>query len=492
MGFRVVIGVVLAALALAVSLVLPTFANAAFPGTNGKVAYTAVPTSTRLVNPDGSGDALLSPGDFRAQWSPDGTRLAVMTQQGEIATMAADGSGRQIVVTGDENFYYEQPSWSPDGEQLVLVGAGTCGSEPCPHDLWVASSDGTNLQNITPQFGNSAQEPDWSPDGSKIAFMANGDIHTIRPDGTDVQQLTFAQDAFDPDWSPDGSRIVFQHYGDLATVGANGGPLTVLAHYTYPLFPTDPVWSPDGTKILYALFNTLPTRSDLHLMNADGTGDTELPIPGTREHWPDWQPVLKGYPRPKGAGTLHAPLVPAYNTCTSPNRVHAAPLSYNSCNPPSRTSTQLTVGTPDANGRAANSNSSLRIGVVPGNPGTPADEAEARFTAAINDVRLASDLSDYSGNLEARIPFQITDRSNTPYPGGPGPGTVQGFDFTFAIPCAATADPNVGSNCNLLTTADTLLPGSALETRRAIWETNRIEVRDGAGQPFLRQGIFIP
>jgi hypothetical protein len=31
-----------------------------------------------------------------------------------------------------------------------------------------------------------------------------------------------------------------------------------------------------------------------------------------------------------------------------------------------------------------------------------------------------------------------------------------------------------------------------LEGRRAVWETDRIEVRDGAGQPFLRQGVFIP
>ena len=172
--------------------------------------------------------------------------------------------------------------------------------------------------------------------------------------------------------------------------------------------------------------------------------------------------------------------------------MHAAPLSYNSCNPPSRYSTQLTLGTPDANGQSAQSNSSLRIGVVPGNPATPADEAEARLTATINDVRLASDLSDYTGNLEVRIPLEITDRSNTPYPGGPGPGTVQDFTFTYSVPCTATSDPNIGSNCSLFTTADTLLPGSVLEGRRSIWETDRIEVRDGAGQPFLRQGIFVP
>jgi hypothetical protein len=150
------------------------------------------------------------------------------------------------------------------------------------------------------------------------------------------------------------------------------------------------------------------------------------------------------------------------------------------------------VGTPDANLKPAASVASLRIGVIPGNPATPADEAEANLITSITDVRNASDLTDYTGNLEMRVPLRITDRSNTPYPGGPGPGTAQDFTFTWNVPCTATADPNVGATCALQTTADTLLPGSALEGRRAIWQTDQIEVRDGAGQTFLRQGVFVP
>jgi len=70
--------------------------------------------------------------------------------------------------------------------------------------------------------------------------------------------------------------------------------------------------------------------------------------------------------------------------------------------------------------------------------------------------------------------------------------TVQEIMLTWSVPCTATTDPNTGSSCILNTTADTLLPGPALEGRRAVWQTDRIEVRDGAAQPFLRQGIFIP
>ena len=79
-----------------------------------------------------------------------------------------------------------------------------------------------------------------------------------------------------------------------------------------------------------------------------------------------------GYPRPKGATPLRVPLVPAYNQCTAPNRVHGPPLAFPSCSAPTQTSQHLTVGTPDANGKAANSVGFLRLSVVPDDQGTRA------------------------------------------------------------------------------------------------------------------------
>src|SRR3954466_11997378 len=59
--------------------------------------------------------------------------------------------------------------------------------------------------------------------------------------------------------------------------------------------------------------------------------------------------------RPKGATPLRASLVPSFKACAAPNRTHGAPLAFPSCNPPVQTSNFLTVGSPDANGAAANS-----------------------------------------------------------------------------------------------------------------------------------------
>ena len=105
-------------------------------------------------------------------------------------------------------------------------------------------------------------------------------------------------------------------------------------------------------------------------------------------------PPNPGYPRPKGATPMRASLVPAYNQCTSPNRVHGPPdfpgnasNPDGSCNPPAQTSGQITVGTPDANGAAANSVGFVRLSVINGNPATTADEADVRYQVSITDVR---------------------------------------------------------------------------------------------------------
>ena len=107
-------------------------------------------------------------------------------------------------------------------------------------------------------------------------------------------------------------------------------------------------------------------------------------------------------------------------------------------------------------------------------------------------MRLRSDLSDYTGDLEARLTIQITDRDNTPHPGGPGVATVQDFTHSHPIPCTATGDTTVGSTCGFDTTVEALVPGGVKKITRAIWEAGAIRVHDGAGNLFLTQGIFVP
>ena len=107
-------------------------------------------------------------------------------------------------------------------------------------------------------------------------------------------------------------------------------------------------------------------------------------------------------------------------------------------------------------------------------------------------MRLASDLSDYTGELQLRLTVQVTDRDNTPHPGGPGPATGQKLTHSHPLPCAATADTTVGATCAFDTTVVALVPGAVSELQRAIWALDQVQVHDGAGDAFLTQGVFIP
>ena len=210
-----------------------------------------------------------------------------------------------------------------------------------------------------------------------------------------------------------------------------------------------------------------------------------------------WLAFPDPYPRPKAASPMFAPLVTAYNACTSTNRTHAAPLGMSSCNPPTQSSGQLTTGTPDANMTGANFTGSVNLRVINGNPATTADEADVAYAVSLTDVRKRSDLSDYTGQLQANATMRITDRLN-----GPGEtGTVQDFGLTLTVPCTATADTSIGSACSVTTTADSISAGSVRESRRANWELGQIQVFDGGAdglattQPntlFAVQGVFVP
>ena len=62
--------------------------------------------------------------------------------------------------------------------------------------------------------------------------------------------------------------------------------------------------------------------------------------------------------------------------------------------------------------------------------------------------------------------------------------------------------PTQGANCNLLTTANTLVPGTVTGGKRAVWGLGQVQVDDGGADGdadtagdntlFMVQGVFVP
>jgi hypothetical protein len=209
--------------------------------------------------------------------------------------------------------------------------------------------------------------------------------------------------------------------------------------------------------------------------------------------------VNDAYPRPAGAGPVRVALVPAYNACVSPNRAHGSPLAHPSCDPPTRPSSALTVGTSEVNGHGTNSTGSVRLNVIAGDPGTPADEADVGVVLQLRDVRDATTFADYPGEVRMRGTLRITDRASGT--AGDESGTIGDLDVPVTATCAATPEAGLGATCSVNTTLDAVIPGVIDEGERSVWELGQVEVLDGGADGdvdtpgnavFARQGIFIP
>ena len=158
----------------------------------------------------------------------------------------------------------------------------------------------------------------------------------------------------------------------------------------------------------------------------------------------------------------------------------------------------MTVGTFDANGKPTNSVGFQRLDVVPGDPATQANEADVRDAISITDVRKRSNLSDYTGQMQAISSVQITDRANS---SSGDTGTVVDIPFPTTFACAATADTGIGATCSISTSFNAITPGVVIEGERAVWQLGQTRVFDG-GQDgsistpdnplFAVQGIFVP
>jgi Tol biopolymer transport system component len=504
--------------AAATTLLAAAPAEAAFPGANGKLAFTSDRNGTKDVwtlNADGSGQTMIqSDGtedfyDPYPAWSPNGQDIAYMhdyrpfNHQGNVFVMDAAGGNQRQVTSAFE--YDNSPTWAPDGARIAYSTGGVLMVTQFP-------SNGSPQTLATPADSYD-WDPDWSPDGTLVAFtnftgICGGhgggcvqwaNIQVVDPSNGQIRSLTTGQNVLDldPSISPDGSTVVFASdragsgRRDLYTVPITGGTPTLLTD-TPTLAEEEPVWSPDGRKIAFAGQATAGAPFDVYTINADGTDLHLLTVAPGDDHQPSWQPIPQSYVHPRGASPSVIFLVPAFAQCTSPNRSHGSPLSYGSCARPVQTSSQLTVGTPDANGQPAKSIAKVVYAARPG---------DVTIAATISDVR-KSDLSDYTGELLLVSDVRITDKNNTPNPGGPGPGTVQDEPLPVTVACSATADTTVGSSCNVSTTVNALHPGAITAGQRSIWQLGQVRAFDGGADGnaqttedntlFLDQGVFVP
>jgi hypothetical protein len=230
----------------------------------------------------------------------------------------------------------------------------------------------------------------------------------------------------------------------------------------------------DGTRVLFTtdwplLASDTDSQRDVYAADYAGPGGGE-------------DPGL--YVRPAGATPFRVSLVPAAAACTAPNTQHGGPLAFGSCNPVRATSPFTTLGAPGGTARS--------IGFVRFDVG-----ADVRITFDLSNVLWQDTFADYgSGQLRVEAGLRLTDT-------GVSGQTVVDTAFGFDVQCVETASPEAGARCQQTTTANAVVPGIAPSGSRAIWQLDRVVVRDGGedGQvatipgenlPLAVQGIYAP
>lgn len=225
-SFRVLVPVAATALALCLlALVASQPADAAFPGSNGLIAFHSDRDvgagEIYTINPAVTGDTperiTFTNGSKDPAWSPDGSRIAFVSTGNEIFVMKAsgmnpDGSGRRQITTtpaGKSPTAKKQPAWSPDGTRLAYVANSFDVDKQTDLEIWVINADGTGRRQITNNAFPIDEQPAWSPDGSKIAFVShrpgdtNRNVYVMNSDGGGRRALdTATANDISPDWQP--------------------------------------------------------------------------------------------------------------------------------------------------------------------------------------------------------------------------------------------------------------------------------------------------
>jgi TolB protein len=193
------------------------------------------PDNVFVMNVDGSSQAGLAPGT-RAEWSPDGTKLALVADS--LAVMNADATGTYSLGVGASYV-----TWSPDGTKLAYVSTGIGGQ--VANDIYTIEPDGDGALRITTD-GTPKNSLSWSPDGTKLVFGGPQGVHIIPASGGAPESPSPGRN---PRWSPDGQRVIFvtdayngDGNDDVYTVRTDGSDLRNLSHHDAA--ESEPDWGP--------------------------------------------------------------------------------------------------------------------------------------------------------------------------------------------------------------------------------------------------------
>lgn len=303
----------------------------------------------------------------RARWSPDGLRLGgyhkpTGSGQWDVAIMSvrADGTDERTVLTaadfdaynvarghkaGRERAFglpFGLAAYGPAASSMVFAGVtryeGPMSSaldDRYQQRLFIVDLTTAAITAVTDGDGEHDDfDPYWSSTRGRIVFVRSAttrcsqcegipqrvgqqQLWTVKPDGTDLRQLTSFTAATLPSgngstlaapvWSPDGTRIAVVggleqwafYSGDLWALTVDSDLAVTSAtplRAAVGVAEWHPAWSPSGDRLVYARLSPANSReehSEIVLLTTASGAETVI-VNNTKQvaFQPDWNPIV--------------------------------------------------------------------------------------------------------------------------------------------------------------------------------------------------------
>jgi Tol biopolymer transport system component len=249
--------------------------DAAYPGTNGKIAYSRGDGYSRAIwtaNADGSAPTMLTNAgsDYDPTYSPNGARIAFERENG-VVVMNSDGSGQTQLLSGSSS-HSSATEWKSN---------------------YKVSSEKTlpfakieNITNTWHRFG----EPSFSPDGTQLAIVKGTEDFTFT--------ITCAVGEEEGEeclgYSDPESYFHYEYHciscmSQILTVNSTSGAVTgEVTPSTNEAYAWGPAYSVGG-KLAFARTPESEAGSRIYVVNSPGAAPVQI-TNGFSDREPDFSP----------------------------------------------------------------------------------------------------------------------------------------------------------------------------------------------------------
>lgn len=281
---------------------------------------------TNLTNSEGK--------EIMPLWSPDGQRIAYLYDP-----YIPDGDNFNIhilTLESGETLEVEDlgltseaaMQWSPDGKFIAVT-------------LNTLFRVDTETGDVVPLMeDNFASFISWSPDSSRLAFLARGELYTMRVDGQELEALG-SENIYQPRYMPTADTLTYLAVDETGIgfylMDVDDKAVTSLATFTgYDVYGY--AWSPDCEQLAFNVFSsdkTVAGDADVYVANRDGSGlrSVTLDARDSLVGWsPDGKQIIYWAGEPGGAsGSFYAVNVEDGTQTLLSDAAMDERCSYNSC-----------------------------------------------------------------------------------------------------------------------------------------------------------------